>query len=99
MYAFGILVGKLVDAKGPRPNVVVGALAIGIGYYALYQGALMAFFATRLMIKSIYQWPGINGNCRATILLDTHGLWKLFGILSCSKVRYVFPMRWIGLIR
>ncbi|KAI9672514.1 MAG: hypothetical protein M1817_003280 [Caeruleum heppii] len=37
MYASGIPVGLLVDAKGPRPAVLLGALALGLGYYPLHR--------------------------------------------------------------
>ena len=38
MYASGIPVGLLVDAKGPRLGVLGGSVALGVGYYPLYQG-------------------------------------------------------------
>lgn len=37
MYSMGIPVGMLVDAKGPRPAVVLGALLLGAGYFPLHQ--------------------------------------------------------------
>ena len=33
----GIPVGMLVDAKGPRPAVILGALLLGLGYFPLHQ--------------------------------------------------------------
>ncbi|MCJ1251376.1 hypothetical protein MMC30_008609 [Trapelia coarctata] len=36
MYASGIPVGLLVDAKGPKPGVLGGSVMLGIGYFALY---------------------------------------------------------------
>ena len=41
MYACGIPVGLLVDAKGPRPGVLLGSLGLGGGYFALYKGILV----------------------------------------------------------
>ena len=38
MYTAGIPVGLLVDAKGPRPGVLFGALSMGTGYYLLHRG-------------------------------------------------------------
>ena len=38
MYAAGVPIGFLVDAKGPRPGVLFGGLAMGGGYLALQQG-------------------------------------------------------------
>lgn len=37
MYASGIPVGLLVDAKGPRPGVLIGALSLGTGYFLIYK--------------------------------------------------------------
>ncbi|KAI9055003.1 hypothetical protein LZ554_002145 [Drepanopeziza brunnea f. sp. 'monogermtubi'] len=37
MYSTGIPVGILVDAKGPRPAVVIGAIFLGLGYFPLHQ--------------------------------------------------------------
>ncbi|MCJ1386702.1 hypothetical protein MMC17_009828 [Xylographa soralifera] len=36
MYASGIPIGLLVDAKGPKPGVFLGCAMLGIGYFALY---------------------------------------------------------------
>ncbi|KAJ5052408.1 uncharacterized protein L3040_002158 [Drepanopeziza brunnea f. sp. 'multigermtubi'] len=37
MYSTGIPVGILVDTKGPRPAVVIGAIFLGLGYFPLHQ--------------------------------------------------------------
>ncbi|KAG4422507.1 hypothetical protein IFR04_004408 [Cadophora malorum] len=37
MYSMGIPVGMLVDSKGPRPAVVMGALLLAAGYFPLHQ--------------------------------------------------------------
>jgi hypothetical protein len=37
MYSMGIPVGMLVDAKGPRPAVILGALLLAAGYFPLHQ--------------------------------------------------------------
>ncbi|KAK0102101.1 hypothetical protein ONS96_006064 [Cadophora gregata f. sp. sojae] len=37
MYSMGIPVGMLVDSKGPRPAVVIGALLLAAGYFPLHQ--------------------------------------------------------------
>lgn len=37
MYSMGIPVGMLVDAKGPRPAVILGCLLLGAGYFPLHQ--------------------------------------------------------------
>ncbi|MCJ1256468.1 hypothetical protein MMC24_004289 [Lignoscripta atroalba] len=37
MYASGIPVGLLVDAKGPRPGVLLGSVGLGTGYFAMHR--------------------------------------------------------------
>ena len=39
MYACGIPFGMLVDRKGPRWGVALGAILLGFGYYPLAKGA------------------------------------------------------------
>lgn len=39
MYASGIPLGLLTDAKGPRLTTFIGAIALGIGYYPIYSGS------------------------------------------------------------
>ena len=38
MYASGIPVGMLVDAKGAKPGVLFGSLMLGVGYYSMHRG-------------------------------------------------------------
>lgn len=38
MYASGIPVGMLVDAKGPRWGVALGIILFAAGYYPIAQG-------------------------------------------------------------
>ncbi|KAI9780225.1 MAG: hypothetical protein M1835_004534 [Candelina submexicana] len=40
MYGSGIPLGMLVDAKGPRPGALIGALCLGLGYYPIHKAAL-----------------------------------------------------------
>ena len=44
MYASGIPIGLLVDAKGPKPGVFLGCAMLGIGYFALYSGLSFSSF-------------------------------------------------------
>jgi hypothetical protein len=39
MYASGIPMGYLVDTKGPQLAIIVGAAALGAGYYPIYFGS------------------------------------------------------------
>jgi hypothetical protein len=38
MYASGIPLGLLIDARGPRLTTILGAITLGVGYYPIYQG-------------------------------------------------------------
>ena len=53
MYACGIPVGLLVDAKGPRPGVLLGSALLGTGYFGLYRGGpagVICWCITHLLI-------------------------------------------------
>lgn len=38
MYASGIPLGVMVDKRGPRLAIFLGALALGLGYYPIHIG-------------------------------------------------------------
>lgn len=38
MYAMGIPMGLLTDAKGPRLITLIGSVCLGLGYYPIYLG-------------------------------------------------------------
>lgn len=38
MYASGIPVGLLVDAKGPHPGAWIATVALGLGYFPIHRG-------------------------------------------------------------
>lgn len=38
MYASGVPLGLVVDAKGPRLAILIGAAALAIGYYPIHIG-------------------------------------------------------------
>ncbi|PWY74454.1 MFS transporter, partial [Aspergillus heteromorphus CBS 117.55] len=65
MYASGIPLGLLTDAKGPRLTTFVGAIALGIGYYPIYlaytggPGSLSIFFL------SLFSFLTGFGSCSA----------------------------------
>lgn len=42
MYATGILSGILIDKKGPRWGVALGAISQAAGYFPIYRGMLSA---------------------------------------------------------
>lgn len=41
MYTAGIPLGMLVDSRGPRPGIVLGAVALGMGYFSIYRCEVM----------------------------------------------------------
>ena len=53
MYGSGIPVGILVDAKGPRSAVILGALALGIGYFPIHQGKIDSAIHESLLTRPI----------------------------------------------
>lgn len=38
MYASGVPLGVMIDGRGPRLAIFLGALAVGVGYYPLHVG-------------------------------------------------------------
>lgn len=38
MYASGIPAGLLIDKRGPRPAILLGAIALGTGYFPIRKG-------------------------------------------------------------
>jgi hypothetical protein len=43
MYIPAILVGIVVDSQGPRLGVGLGAVLLGIGYFAIYIGSSICY--------------------------------------------------------
>ena len=70
MYASGIPIGLLVDAKGPRPGVYLGCAMLGIGYFALYSGS---FFSSFNEYEAYHLQPTMMGQgslvCRGSVCL------------------------------
>jgi len=38
MYASGVPLGLVIDSRGPRLAILIGAVALGVGYYPIYIG-------------------------------------------------------------
>lgn len=49
MYASGIPFGLLVDSKGPRIAIIIGAFTVGGGYYPVYLGPWFVTIMIELM--------------------------------------------------
>ena len=97
MYACGIPVGLIVDAKGPLPGLLLGAASLGIGYFPIYRGlSLPGLFTTNersLTDKfiSVRGWAWINGRAPPPILLLHFWTWWLLRVFGCHKSRYGNP--------
>ena len=62
MYAAGIPLGLLVDSKGPRLGSLIGAIALGLGYFLLHQGARIApcdWSQTTNVLPAYVSGPGL----------------------------------------
>lgn len=50
MYASGIPLGLLIDSRGPRIAVLIGAAAIGGGYYPIHIGMVLLYHSESCML-------------------------------------------------
>ncbi|KKZ64156.1 hypothetical protein EMCG_01504 [[Emmonsia] crescens] len=72
MYASGIPVGLLVDAKGPKPGILIGIVALGVGYFPIHrayvsgQGSMgvpaLCFF---MLLSGVGSGAGFSGAIKA----------------------------------
>lgn len=62
MYAAGIPVGLLVDSRGPRPGVMMGAFLLGIGYFMMHKGwrRLLHCRPSFLIFHSVRLWTRLD---------------------------------------
>ncbi|KAI9783764.1 MAG: hypothetical protein M1839_003100 [Geoglossum umbratile] len=65
MYASGIPVGILVDSKGPRISVLIGALALGAGYYPIHLAYDWGPGATSVPVLCLFSLLTGIGSCAA----------------------------------
>lgn len=42
MYACGVPMGLLTDNRGPRLTTLIGAVALGVGYFPLHLGMVVS---------------------------------------------------------
>lgn len=63
MYAFGMPVGILVDAKGPRPAVLLGSVMLALGYFPLHLAYGKGSGSVALMC--LYSFLSGLGGCTA----------------------------------
>ncbi|KAF8423119.1 major facilitator superfamily domain-containing protein [Tirmania nivea] len=59
MYLSGIPAGMLVDSKGPRPAIMIGAVSLFVGYYPIY----LAFVSGKgsMSVAALCFFAGISG--------------------------------------
>ncbi len=76
MYGTGLIMGVLVDAKGPGPAVLIGAASLALGYYPIYRGIGPRWFASQWVTdecKSLCRWRERNGSSTVMLLLSIDG--------------------------
>ena len=89
MYASGIPVGLLVDAKGPRLGVLGGSVALGVGYYPLYQGGSYQPVTDTLLNNTSVQWRSwFDGYGLAVFVLLLDRCWGMCSICRLSQDMY-----------
>ncbi|KAI9886668.1 MAG: hypothetical protein M1823_001511 [Watsoniomyces obsoletus] len=65
MYGAGIPVGILVDAKGPRPAVLLGAVTLGLGYFLINRAYVSGPPPTSVFLLCLYTLLTGIGSCSA----------------------------------
>ncbi|KAI9718549.1 MAG: hypothetical protein M1812_004000 [Candelaria pacifica] len=65
MYASGIPIGMLVDAKGPRPGGLIGALCLGLGYYPIHKAYDGGSGSVHIVLLCIFSTLTGIGSCSA----------------------------------
>ncbi|KAI9843650.1 MAG: hypothetical protein M1838_002525 [Thelocarpon superellum] len=65
MYASGIPIGIWVDARGPRIPVMIGAFALGIGYYPIHKAYENGPGSANLFLLCFYSLLTGVGSCAA----------------------------------
>ncbi|PLB35676.1 putative MFS transporter [Aspergillus candidus] len=65
MYASGIPLGLLTDARGPRLTTFIGGIALGIGYYPIYQAYSHGQGSLGIALLSLFCFLTGFGSCSA----------------------------------
>ncbi|PLN83277.1 putative MFS transporter [Aspergillus taichungensis] len=65
MYASGIPLGLLTDARGPRLTTFIGGIALGIGYYPIYQAYNHGQGSLGVALLSLFCFLTGFGSCSA----------------------------------
>lgn len=90
MYGTGIPVGLLIDSKGPRPGVLIGALALGSGYFLIYKGLWSTTFYSGSPDErsSPHQRSRFHGCPTHLFLLVLDRLGQLLSVLCSNQNMY-----------
>ncbi|XRM38954.1 hypothetical protein ABZX51_002340 [Aspergillus tubingensis] len=65
MYASGIPLGLLTDARGPRLTTFLGAITLGIGYYPIYLAYIKGPGSMAIIFLSFFAFLTGFGSCSA----------------------------------
>ncbi|GFF48820.1 hypothetical protein IFM47457_01454 [Aspergillus lentulus] len=63
MYASGIPLGLLTDARGPRLTTILGAITLGVGYYPIYQAYVHGEGSLGVAMLSFFSFLTGFGSC------------------------------------
>lgn len=63
MYASGIPLGLLTDARGPRLTTILGAITLGVGYYPIYQAYVHGEGSLGVTMLSFFSFLTGFGSC------------------------------------
>ncbi|GFF35935.1 uncharacterized membrane protein YMR155W [Aspergillus udagawae] len=63
MYASGIPLGLLTDARGPRLTTIMGAVTLGVGYYPIYQAYVHGEGSLGVAMLSFFSFLTGFGSC------------------------------------
>ncbi|KAI9696840.1 MAG: hypothetical protein M1836_005202 [Candelina mexicana] len=94
MYGSGIPIGMLVDAKGPRPGALIGALCLGLGYYPIHKAYDGGSGSMNIVLLCIFSTLTGIGSCSAFLAaIKTSALnWPLYRGTATA-----FPLAAFGL--
>lgn len=91
MYAMGIPMGLLTDARGPRVITLVGSILLGLGYYPIYLGMLdwNRFLENVVADRcSLSIGRGLGAHHLPVLFRFLDGNWWLLGLWRCYQDRY-----------
>lgn len=76
MYASGIPLGLLTDARGPRLTTILGAITLGVGYYPIYQAYVHGEGSLGVTMLSFFSFLTGFGSCSSFSASIKTGMYK-----------------------